>query len=325
MEDRVQKLGGGAWLIRLPLPWKGLPTVNAFVFRQPDGWLLLDCGLNTNETFAAFDEAFAQIGVGWTAIRRIVVSHMHPDHVGGAARARKLSGAPIYMQPDEARWLAPRDPKEPFFEATAKHLLSHGVPADAVEQMKREAQGVAEGMERFHADEPLDEGDVFEYEGGRLETVRAPGHSLALLCFLDSVNRTLYSTDAILEKITPNIGVQPFSSANPLGEYFDSLAKLEQIDIDRVVPSHGSPFAGHREWIASTRRHHRQRCDELARVVAEAPLHGFDVAKAHWGRERPAAHLRFAMAEALAHLEFLARSGRVAKTQVDGVIRWQAI
>ena len=231
MQDRVQALGRGAWLIRLPLPWKSLPSVNAFVFRQADGWLLLDSGLHSDETFAAFDEAFAQIGLGWTAIRRIVISHMHPDHVGGAARARKLSGAPIHMQPDEARWLAPRDAADDFFQATERHLLSHGVPADAVEHMKQEARGVADGMQRFYADESVDAGDTFNYEGGRLEVLRAPGHSLELLCFLDRANRTLYSTDAILEKITPNIGVQPFSSANPLGQYFDTLATLGIRDI----------------------------------------------------------------------------------------------
>ncbi|MEZ5393667.1 MAG: MBL fold metallo-hydrolase [Bryobacterales bacterium] len=118
------------------------------------------------------------------------------------------------------------------------------MPADAVENMKQEARGVADGMQRFYADEPVDAGDTFDYEGGRLEVLRAPGHSLELLCFLDRANRTLYSTDAILEKITPNIGVQPFSSANPLGQYFDTLATLEQLDVDRIVPSHGSPLAG---------------------------------------------------------------------------------
>jgi glyoxylase-like metal-dependent hydrolase (beta-lactamase superfamily II) len=325
MHERVHKLGRGAWLIRLPLPWKRLPTVNAFLFRQSDGWLLLDCGLNTDETFAAFDEAFAQIGLGWTAVRRILVSHMHPDHVGGAARARRLSGAPVWMQPDEARWVSPRNPAEAFFAATEKYLLSHGVPSDAVEQMKQEARSTAESMERFLPDETLDEGDAFDYEGGRLEAVSAPGHSLALLCFLDSANRTLYSTDAILEKITPNIGVHPFSSANPLGEYFDSLAKLETLDVDRVAPSHGDPFGGHRDWIVSTRRHHRERCDQLAQLAAGPPRPAFDIAREHWGPNRSAGQLRFAMAEALAHLEFLARTGRAAKSEVDGVIRWQAI
>ncbi len=325
MEDRVQQLGRGAWLIRLPLPWKRLPSVNAYLFRQADGWMLVDCGLNDDATFDAFGEAFAAVGLDWTAIRRIVVSHMHPDHVGGAARARRLSGAPVWMHPAEARWVKPRDSTDAFFERTAKFLLHHGVPADTVDQMKQQARGMADSMDRFHADEELAEGMTFDYDGGQLETLSAPGHSTALACFLDQANRTLYSTDAILEKITPNIGVHSFSSANPLGEYFDSLAKLEQLDVDRVVPSHGSPFSGHREWIGSTRRHHRERCDKLAGLIAERPRHGFDIAREHWGRSRPAAQLRLAMAEALAHLEFLARSGRAEKSEVDGVLHWRAI
>jgi glyoxylase-like metal-dependent hydrolase (beta-lactamase superfamily II) len=325
MSSRATPIGRGAWRIRLPLPWKRLPEVNAFVFRQSDGWMLLDCGLNTDETFAAFDEAFTEIGLGWRSIARIVVTHLHPDHVGGAARARRLSGAPILMQPDEARLVSPRSTPESYFDRTDAYLRRHGAPPDMVEAIREQSARLAGGIERFTADGPVDEGMTFDYEGGRLETIRAPGHSPVLLCFVDPANRRLFSTDAILEKITPNIGIYPFSSPNPLGEYFDSLARLEAIEADSVVPSHGDPFAGHPEWIARTRLHHRRRCDQLARVVEAGPLSGYQATVAAWGPNRPAGELRLALAEALAHLEFLARTGRAERRELDGEVRWQAI
>ena len=101
-------------MITLPVPWE-LKTVNAFVFRQHNGWLLLDCGLNSDDSFAVLDRGLEEIGLDWRAISKILISHMHTDHFGGAARARRLSGAPVYMHPVEARLVGPRDPNEVFF------------------------------------------------------------------------------------------------------------------------------------------------------------------------------------------------------------------
>ena len=261
----------------------------------------------------------------WRAISRILVSHMHPDHVGGAARARKLSGAPVAMHPAEAKLVGPRPPGEEFFVRTAEYLASHGVPAEAIDEMREQARPFAAKIDRFTPDEELLPGDHMAYSSGRLETLLTPGHSPALLCFHEPNRKILFSTDVILEKITPNIGVHPFYGGNPLGEYFDSLAKLEELDIETVVPSHGSPFSGHREWIATTRKHHRRRCDKAAEAVANKPLHGYDVAGAIWGENRGAGDRRMAMAEGLAHLEFLARSGRVERFERDGVVYWKAL
>ncbi len=320
--DSLQQIHDGAWLVRLPVPWE-LKSVNAFVFRQDDGWLLLDCGLGDKATAEVLDAALAEIGIEWRAITKIVVSHMHPDHFGGAARARRLSGAPVYMNSIEAKLVSPRDPDEVFFEATEIYMRQHGVAEDDIATLREQSRKFADTMERFVPDHGLEEGDVFEYVGGRLEAVSAPGHSPALICFYDAENKTLYSTDAVLERITPNIGLHHFSDGNPLGQYFDSLAKLEALDVDLVVPGHGRPFEGLGDWIASTRRHHRKRCDRIVKVLSEGEMHGFAVAGAVWGAHRPLGQLRMAMAEGLAHLVFQARSGEVEKAPRDGVDYWR--
>ncbi|MBI1356187.1 MAG: MBL fold metallo-hydrolase [Acidobacteria bacterium] len=320
----LTQVAEGAWRIRLPLPW-ALASVNAFLFRRSDGWLLLDCGLHTPASLAALEEALAQLHLDWRSLRRIVVSHLHPDHAGAAAHIRRLSGAPIAMQPREAALIAPREPGEAFFARAEAYLRRHGVPEETIHEIEGEARKMASGSDRFVADDPIDEGDVLEYAGGRLETFQAPGHSPALLCFYDRDRKILYSTDAMLERISPNIGVHAFYEGNPLGEYFDSLAKLEALDIRTVVPSHGEPFSGHHEWIAATRAHHRRRCDSIEESVRVRALDAWTVAALIWGDRRPIGQRRLAMAEAIAHLEFLARSGRVRRDEVDGALLWQAI
>ena len=91
-EKLLREIAPGAWAIRLPIPWPP-GGVTSYLFRGEDGYFLIDCGLNTDETFEAFDGAFRRIGIDWRAVTKILISHLHPDHVGGAARARRLSGA----------------------------------------------------------------------------------------------------------------------------------------------------------------------------------------------------------------------------------------
>ena len=321
----LTRLADAAYRVRLPLPWGSLDHVNVFLFRRLDGWLLLDCGLDSPATFEAFEAAFAELRIDWRAITRIVVSHLHPDHLGAAARIRRLSGAPIAMQPHEASLAAPRAAGEAFFAKAEAFLRRHGVPAERIGELEAAARKTADGADRFFPDEDIDEGDSIEYAGGRLDVIQAPGHSPALLCFHDRERRTLYSTDAILERISPNIGVHPFYPGNPLGEYLDSLTRLEALELDRIVPSHGDVFADHRAWIAKTRRHHRRRLDRIEEVFRPRPLDAWAAAGEIWSEDLPAGHRRLAMAEVLAHLEYLARTGRVERREVDGAVVWQAI
>lgn len=320
----VDRVSEGAWRIRLPLPWD-LRSVNAFLFRLADGWLLLDCGLNTDKTFEAFDAAFYEIGAQWSDVRRIVVSHMHPDHFGGAARARRLSGAPVSLPPIEAELVAPPREGAEFFARPGAHLRRHGAPEADVAQIKRAASEVAAAMDRFVPDETIDEGDVIEFAGGRLEALHTPGHTPGLLCFHDADNKILYSTDMILQRITPNVGVHWFYEDNPLGDYLASLSKLEGLDCKLVVPSHGPPFEGLHARIAETRSHHRRRAEKILAAVGKEEAPAYEIAGRVWGMGAPPQDRRFAAAEALSHLEYMARIHRVERRESGGIVVWKSI
>lgn len=80
-----------------------------------------------------------------------------------------------------------------------------------------------------------------------------------------------------------------------------------------AFPGHREPFAGFAERLDSLLRHHEERLDATAALLADGPLSGFAVCEAMFRSRVTSAHqLRFAMGETLAHLAELVRRERAA-------------
>ncbi len=311
----------GAWQIRLPLPW-ALTSVNVFLFHTDEGDLLLDTGIRSEESLQSLEAALKSVGSGWSSIAGILVSHLHPDHVGAAAELRRRTGAPVRMPALEAELVKPLGPDRKFFAETAAFLRQHGMPGTQVDTLREQAAVGSKVSERLVVDGPLEDGERIAFQGGTLEAIAAPGHSPGQLCFYCPEQRVLFSTDAILPRVTPNIGVHWFYRANPLGDYLVTLDKLRGLEAGKIVPSHGRPFEGHREWIDNTKRHHVRRCDSIIEVLGEEPMDAFEIAGAVWGANRSLFDRRFAMAESLSHLAYMEIERRVTEVQVEGITRW---
>lgn len=322
MSESPAEVSPGVWLIRLPLPFP-VATLNVYLFRARQGYLLVDCGLKTRACRQALVSALDSLGVQWSDIRQLVLTHIHPDHFGLAAEIKRLSGAEILMHRVEAAGMTPSYFDHDFFQGHSAWLAENGVPPDESDQIAQASVGIAEFVEIVNPDRTLEDGDRLPVEGGELETLWAPGHSPGLLTFYLPERRLYFSSDHILEKITPNIGLHTRSSENPLGDYLASLDRLRGREIDCILPSHGPPFHGHREWIAATEEHHRARCERMLAAVSDGARTAYDVVLVEWGAHLSPLAERFAVAEALAHLEYLRRQGRVVAQREDKLVQWR--
>jgi glyoxylase-like metal-dependent hydrolase (beta-lactamase superfamily II) len=77
-----------------------LGPVNAYLLDTGDGPVLVDTGFPGDELRVL--GALAELAVGPASLRAIVLTHAHPDHAGGAAELRAVTGAPIHMHPHDA-------------------------------------------------------------------------------------------------------------------------------------------------------------------------------------------------------------------------------
>jgi len=314
----------GVWLARLPLPFP-VATINVFLIQLDRGYLLLDCGMRTRACQEALAAALSLVGMEWTDIRQIVLSHLHPDHFGLAAEVKRRSGAPLAMHRVEADLVLPRWRDEDFLVRHTSWLAEHGVPAAESEQISQASRGITEFIEPVEADQKLEDGDRIPVRGGVLELIWSPGHSPGLLTLYLPQRKLYFSSDHMIEKITPNIGLHSHSAENPLADYLRSLERVHALDIDLILSSHGQPFHGHHAWIAATQEHHRTRCQQMIEALAAAPQTAYQLLAAVWGNHLSPLNQRFAVAETLAHMEYLRQQGRVAPRRAEGVVRWEKV
>ena len=77
--EAVEVADGVLWL-RISLPM-ALDHVNAYALRDDDGWTVIDTGLNTKRTRAIW-QSITEGPLAGAPVRRLIVTHHHPDHVG---------------------------------------------------------------------------------------------------------------------------------------------------------------------------------------------------------------------------------------------------
>src|SRR5215212_2799353 len=75
-----------------------LPTppghVHGYLLRDPDGWTLVDTGLALPNVESRFEELVTSLDA---PVTRIVITHMHPDHLGSGEVAAAVTRAPVWQ------------------------------------------------------------------------------------------------------------------------------------------------------------------------------------------------------------------------------------
>jgi glyoxylase-like metal-dependent hydrolase (beta-lactamase superfamily II) len=309
----------GVFRIALPLPF-ALGSVNVYLVRRPDGYLLVDCGMETEPCFQALSEAVEAAGVQWRDIREILLTHVHPDHMGLAPRLLDLTGAKLWLHRQDAEYLKELAQSERYRAWSAEVLREAGVTPELIAKIDAGSSELQKSFQWLEPDRLLMGGEKIDTSAGELEVLWTPGHSPGHVCLYGRERRVLFSGDQMLELISPNIGW--LAERDPLSEYLNSLEALARLDIDLILPSHGAPFSGHREWIRKTVEHHDERCSRILALADGGQKTAADLVDGLWDRPLTPFHYRFAVFEVLAHLEYLERQGKVARTERDGVTRW---
>lgn len=157
------------------------------------------------------------------------------------------------------------------------------------------------------APEPLDDGEVLRAGGAALRTVFTPGHASDHVCLYLEGSATLFSGDTILGEGTAVIAPPD----GDMGDYLDSLDRLRALHVDRIFPGHFRPLNGGRDVIDGYIAHRRAREERVLAALDGGPQTIEQIVARAYDDTPAELHPAAAMS-ALAHLELLARRGRVS-------------
>ncbi len=317
--EAVEAAPGVLWM-RLPLPM-ALDHVNVWALRDGDGWVVVDAGLRTPPTVAAWEAALAG-PLGGRPVTRVICTHMHPDHIGLAGWLCERFGAPLLMSRLEY--------------VTGRMLISDAGPApqagaDFYRRAGWDDVQIArwrDGYGRFGAAvaplpagyERLTEGDVLSVDGREWHVVVGDGHSPEHVCLWRKDDGVFIAGDQILPRISSNVSVWPTEPmADPLGDWLRSLARLRDLLPDDllILPSHGEPFRGVHARLEALTRGHEVSLKRLERRLGD-PARAVDVFATLFGRPVGDGLLGMATGEAIAHLNHLERHGRAVRRTGEG-------
>jgi glyoxylase-like metal-dependent hydrolase (beta-lactamase superfamily II) len=315
----VEKVRPGLWSIPVPIPNNPLRYVLVYALELDSGVAIVDAGWNTDDAFAALTSGLEEAGGSLSDVRAILVTHIHPDHYGLAGRVREESGAWIGLHPDDAAMLQARYIDTDELLAHMRVLLEEaGVPPLKLPDLNLASMMIRSQVTMAEPDVLFEDGRTVDVPGWDLRTVWTPGHSPGHVCFYSGTHQLLLSGDHVLPRITPNIGVHTQQFPNPLGNYLESLLKVQNLDVEEVLPAHEYRFADLKSRLDQIIVHHADRLAEIERHLGEQPgLTAWELSRRlHWSRpwEEIADYMqRAAVGETLAHIVLLENHRRVRR------------
>ena len=311
---------GVRW-VRMPLPFS-LKWINLWLIEDGDGWTVVDTGIPNSETKAHWRTIFENELQG-RPIKRVIVTHMHPDHIGLAGWMTRKWQCELWitrLEYIQCRMLVADTGREApqagidFYRAAGwaqedldRYVERFGGFGKAVSQLPDSFRRLSDGQEISIGDRTW-------------RIVTGCGHSPDHACLWQPELNVLISGDQILPRISSNVSVFPTEpEANPLQDWLDSCAKLKSVVPADVLtlPSHNEPFRGaHKRLDALIEGHETGMKRVLQRL--EEPKRALELFPALFARPIDKDSLGMATGETIAHLNCLKGRGLVTSVHAGG-------
>jgi glyoxylase-like metal-dependent hydrolase (beta-lactamase superfamily II) len=316
----VEEISKNLYKIEIPLPKNPLKALNSYVIENPERNLIIDTGWNQEECMKAMQNGLRELGVD---IRKtdFFITHLHPDHLGLVSDLA-IETSVIYFNKPDADWIK----SDISWDDFANFARLNGFPEKELQTVPYSHPGFKFRSKQKRTFHILKEGDIISRGDYVFKCVETPGHTRGHMCLYETNKKILVAGDHILKDVTPNILLWS-DDWNPLKEYLASLDKIIKLDIELLLPGHGSIIRNCKDTIQELKCHHQQRLDEIVSILHEGEKPAFQIASQmswdiiydSWDLF-PVPQKWFATGEAIAHLKYLEEKGIIRRKIQSQVI-----
>ncbi|MGM9922803.1 MAG: MBL fold metallo-hydrolase [Bacillus sp. (in: firmicutes)] len=290
--------------ITIPTPFP-IGDVNAYIIKG-EALTLVDAGTKMPGTKEAIEAGLKELNLEIDDIEQIIVTHHHPDHVGGVEfLSRDL---PLLGHGNNDFWFNMTEERvneyASFFFDLAKEM---GLPAEYQNQI-----GSLKSAMKFGCDRPLthvlQDGDAVPGLAG-WTAYETPGHAETHIVLLREEDGALIGGDMLLEHVSPNPLIEPpmtIGEDRPKAQLLmnESLRKLAEMPIQKVYAGHGGVIREPKELIGKRLAAQHSRAMKVKAMLQEQPTTAFGICTQLFPKVYQK-QLPLTISETLAQLDYL--------------------
>ena len=312
------EVADGVYWLRQPLPM-ALDHINLWLLRDGDGWTIVDSGYDHQGCMDVWEQVFSRF-LKPAAVKRIIVTHFHPDHIGLASWLAKRCDCPVWMSRGEFNYyrsIIDSDPvrKEQTMAAYTKAVGFDDNTHKACvgffgSENKKASSRVTKSICQF-----LEDDQEIEIDGLLWRIVTGNGHSPEHACLYCPQKDVMISGDQVIARISSNVSVYHTDmNANPLDDWLNSCAKLKALIPNKtlILPAHQEPFIGISERTQQLIDDHQVDLNRLRKALEKSSTSVADARRVLFNRELNSAEIIMATGETLSHLNYLVHQGEVS-------------
>jgi glyoxylase-like metal-dependent hydrolase (beta-lactamase superfamily II) len=319
---RADRIMPGVWRLRLPLPWPGVPHVNAWAIASGSGVVLVDTGLDEPGALGQLERALDQAGLRLDHIRLLVCTHAHGDHYGLAGPIVDAAGCELWMHPNHAHATRAAANPDRALERRIEVARQSGVPEEALRRYQEQRRGTGTGVARVVLpDRDLVPGVEVETDLGAFQVYETPGHAPSHVTLHQPDRRVMISGDHLLGRVS--IYFDYGHTPDPAGEFLSSLDVVDALDSGLCLAGHGRPFRDVTEHIAANRREVAEGMARVRSALEDGPKTPFEIVPFFLGTPDPSPMMvNWGLSATLSYLRHMERLEQAEQVESEPTERW---
>ena len=267
--------------------WQVKPQENIYILAGHDG-IIYDAGYGDKKSVKSFLKEFEEIKEFYKQnekpfeIRRILVSHSHPDHFSGLRQLRKALGLKILLTQKTADIIRNKKNFKKSFDVDSYEdyfMVKRGIRYSIRNFMRNFFSNLfftlIYGLS--YIDDPDDiiaENTKILINGEDWEIFHSPGHAIDHISLYNEEKGVLFSGDNVLSSTTTWLG-PPYCSIDDYNKSIKSIRKLPNLKI--ILAAHEAVIDNPMERLDEILEHRRERTQQVLDIIKEKSTNGITV------------------------------------------------